>query len=270
MFNFFRSFIVLLFLCPLVIAGEQTPSKYSSTVSITIRVFTTFDSSAVKNYAAALYDSSGIKIDSLVARDTNVVRFLSVPTTGVHSSDEAPTGYFLGQNYPNPFNPSSRIKFTVPQAGPVSFKTYTILGQEDASLEMTLEPGNYEVEYIPGGAAGIIFYRLITKDFTATKKMIQFGGEKSGKSKLTLVSSGLQSVSQQSRTMVEYQANSFAVKLCNLPITSSPIKDTTIQIRGLMRDTTVIVYVMKGQTRIVYSDSLKMPDRDSSRLLKNV
>ena len=248
MYNFFRFFIVLFSFCPFVMAGEQTPSKYSSTVSITIRAFTTFDSSAVKNFAAVLYDSSGIRIDSLVAVDTNLVRFSNVPITGVHSSSGSPTGYFLGQNYPNPFNPSSRIKFTVPQAGPVSFKTYTILGQEDASLEMTLEPGNYEVQYNPGGAAGVIFYRLITKDFTETKKMIQFGGEKSGRSSLTLVSSGLPSRSQQFRTVAEIQANSFMVKLYNLPTTSFPIKDTTIQISGLKRDTTVIVYVMEDQT----------------------
>ncbi len=73
----------------------------------------TFDSSAVKNYAAVLYDSSGIRIDSLVALDTNVTTFSNVSITGVNSSGESPTGYFLGQNYPNPFNPSSRIAFTI-------------------------------------------------------------------------------------------------------------------------------------------------------------
>ena len=204
---------VLLFFFPLAIAGQHILSKYSSTVSITIKAFSTSDSSAVKNYAAVLYDSSGTKIDSLVAVDTNAVRFLSVPITGVHSSGESPTGYTVEQNYPNPFNPSSRIKFTVPQAGPVSFKTYTILGQEDASLEMTLEPGNYEVQYAPGGAAGIIFYRLVAKDFSETRKMVQFGGYKPGKSKLSLVSSSIQSRSQRSGALENFQANNLKVKL---------------------------------------------------------
>jgi len=242
MFNFSRILILLFSICSLVTAGEQT-----STVSITIRVFSTFDSSAVKSYAAVLYDSSGVRIDSLVAVDTNVVHFSSVPITAVHSSGESPTRYFLGQNYPNPFNPSSRIQFTVPQAGPVSFKTYTILGQEDASLEMTLEPGNYEVQYSPGRAAGVIFYRLIAKDFSQTKKMIQFGGGKSGKSKLTLVSSSLQSLSQSYRTAAGVETNYFMAKLYNLPTTYLPIGDTAIQIAGLVKDTTLNIYLAEAK-----------------------
>lgn len=239
--------ILLLYLCPVLVGGEQIPSKYSSTVTITIKVFTTYDLSGVKNYAAALYDSSGIYVDSLVAQDTNLVSFLNVPITGVRSSREVPAGYFLGQNYPNPFNPSSRIKFTVPRAGPVSFKTYSILGQEDASLEMNLEPGSYEVQYSPGGAAGILFYRLITKDFSETKKMIQFGGQKSGKSHLALVSSGVQPRPQQLYTTAEHQSNNFTVKLHNLPLTSLPINDTIIHISGLMGDTTVTVYMAEAK-----------------------
>ena len=244
MFNFFRFFVLLFSICPWVMAGEQTPSRSSSSVSITIRAFTTFDSSAVKNYAAALFDSSGIRIDSLFARGTNMVSFSSVPITDVNSSSKLPSRFFLRQNYPNPFNPSSRMEFTVPQAGPVSFKTYTILGQEDASLEMTLEPGNYEVQYNPGGAAGVVFYRLIAKDFSETKKMIQFGGEKSGKSKLTLVSYGIQSRSQRSSTVADIQSNNFVVKLYNvLATTDLPIKDTTILITGLLRDTVMTIYM---------------------------
>ncbi|MFI5253559.1 MAG: FISUMP domain-containing protein [Bacteroidota bacterium] len=222
-------------------------SGYSSTATISISVYTKDIATPVKNFAAALYDSSGIRIDSLVAQDTNVVKFSNVNITSIHSSRELPTGYSLEQNYPNPFNPSTRIQFTVPHAGPVSLKTYTILGQEDASLELTLEPGSYEAQYSPGGAAGVVFYRLITKDFTETKKMIQFGGEKPGKSKLTLVSSGMQSRSQRSGTISEYQAKQIMVKLRNLPFTDPPIEYTTILIIGLTGDTTMTVYVNQAK-----------------------
>lgn len=242
MSNFFQSLIVLFLLSPLAIAGEQTPLKRTSTISITIRTFMGADSSAVKNYAVALYDTTGTQIDSLVAVDTNLVRFFNVPLTGVRSSSKSPKEYFLGQNYPNPFNPSSRIKFSIPRAGIVSLKTYTILGQEDASLEMATEPGNYEVQYNPGGAAGVIFYRLKTKDFAETRKMVHFGGGKAGKSRLALVSSDIQSRIQQSRMTKEYQANTFFVKLYNLPLTYLPIRDTTIHIGGLTRDTVVTIY----------------------------
>ncbi len=234
--------IIILLFCTLTIALGQIPNKLSTSVSITLRVFAIADFSPAKNYAVALYDSSGIKLDSLVAVDTNVVSFSNVIITGVVSSNETPTGYLLEQNYPNPFNPSSKIKFTVPQAGPVSLITYTILGQEDASLDMNLEPGNYEVQYEPGRAAGVIFYRLVAKNFTQTKKMIQFGGKKMGNSRLHLLSSTIQSRSQQSRLITGYVENTFTVKLYNLPSTSLPIKDTTFQIVGLNKDTTVDVY----------------------------
>ncbi|MFI5253191.1 MAG: FISUMP domain-containing protein [Bacteroidota bacterium] len=248
--NFLQLFISLIVL--LTIMNAQTKftkaqSGYSSTASLTVKVYTARNLTPVKNFAAALYDSSGSRIDSLVAQDTNGVKFIGVPVTGVRSTGELPTEYFLEQNYPNPFNPSTRIQFTVPHAGPVSLKTYTILGQEDASLELMLEPGSYEAQYTPGGAAGVVFYRLITKDFTETKKMIQFGGEKTGKSKLTLVSSGIPSRSQRSSTILEYQANQFMVKLYNLPSTYLPIVNTTLLITGLKKDTTVSVYVEEAK-----------------------
>ncbi|MFI5253318.1 MAG: FISUMP domain-containing protein [Bacteroidota bacterium] len=247
---FIKMLISLIVFVTIISARDKLPvthNGYSSTASITITVFAAGNSTPVKNFAAALYDSSGIRIDSLVAQDTNVVKFLNVAITGVRSSGGLPTGYFLEQNYPNPFNPSTRIQFTVPRAGPVSLKTYTILGQEDASLELTLEPGSYEAQYSPGGAAGVVFYRLITKDFAETKKMIQFGGEKPGKSKLALVSSGMQSRSQRSGTVTDYQSNQFTVKLHNLPATSLPIVDTTFLITGLKSDTTLSVYVVEAK-----------------------
>ncbi|MFI5251392.1 MAG: FISUMP domain-containing protein [Bacteroidota bacterium] len=239
-------------LCSLIVFvtimhAQAIPSRYSSTASITIKVFTSGTSTPVKNYAAALYDSSGGRIDSLIAQDTNVVKFSGVAITGVRPPGELPTGYFLEQNYPNPFNPTTRIQFTVPRAGPVSLKTYTILGQEDASLELTLEPGSYEVQYAPGGAAGVVFYRLITKDFAETKKMIQFGGEKKGKSKLTLVSSGIGSWTQRSGRISEYQANQFTVKLYNLASTYPSMLDTAFLITGLKRDSTVNIYVKEAK-----------------------
>ncbi len=242
-----RFFITLLSLGSLAIADEHALTPKSSAISITVRAFTAVDSQAVKNYAAVLYDSSGTKVDSLVAVDTNMVRFSNVPITGVNSSSASPVGYSLDQNYPNPFNPSSRIRFSVGRSGPVALRTYTILGQEDATLEMTLEAGSYEVQYTPGGAAGVLFYRLITGEFTETKKMVQFGGDKPGKSRLTLVLSAIMSRSRQSRPAAEYQANNFKLQFYNLPATTPAIVDMTSQITGLKGDTTVIVYMNKNQ-----------------------
>lgn len=102
----------------------------------------------------------------------------------------------LYQNYPNPFNPSTKIKFTVPQATQygevnnvfVSLKVYNALGKEVAVLVNEYkDAGNYEVEFNTantnlrlnsGGSAyvafasGVYYYQLKILDFVQTKKMI--------------------------------------------------------------------------------------------------
>jgi len=88
--------------------------------------------------------------------------------------DLLPAQYELEQNYPNPFNPSTKIRFTVPEAGLVTMKVYNLLGQEVAILVNEEQAvGVYEVTFdatqLP---SGIYFYSINAGDFVATKKMI--------------------------------------------------------------------------------------------------
>jgi photosystem II stability/assembly factor-like uncharacterized protein len=97
--------------------------------------------------------------------------------------------FSLSQNYPNPFNPTTKIKFTIPQAdnplqggargGLVTLKVYDILGNEIATLVNEEKPaGEYEIEFSVGTSrdlsisSGIYFYQLRAGDFLHTKKMI--------------------------------------------------------------------------------------------------
>jgi photosystem II stability/assembly factor-like uncharacterized protein len=93
----------------------------------------------------------------------------------------ADEGYVLEQNYPNPFNPSTKIKYTIPNAGNssmkllyVMLKVYDALGNEIATLvEEEKYPGNYEIEFdATGFPSGAYIYTLYAGNFISSKKMI--------------------------------------------------------------------------------------------------
>jgi len=85
--------------------------------------------------------------------------------------------FALLQNYPNPFNPSTRIQYSLAEAGQVSLKIYNALGHEVATMvNGHQEAGDYSVPFTTnkGGlnlASGIYFYRLEAGSFMSTKKL---------------------------------------------------------------------------------------------------
>ncbi len=93
-------------------------------------------------------------------------------------SSEIPNGFSLSQNYPNPFNPTTKIQFSIPVGTgrdlTVQMKVFDILGSEVATLvNDQLQPGTYEVDWDGSGfASGIYYYKLISGDFSETKKMV--------------------------------------------------------------------------------------------------
>ena len=89
-------------------------------------------------------------------------------------STEIPAGYELKQNYPNPFNPSTVIQFAIPKKQSVKISVFNSLGQEiNVLVNEIKDAGTYQ--YIFNGknlTSGIYFYRIETKDFTETKRMV--------------------------------------------------------------------------------------------------
>jgi hypothetical protein len=92
---------------------------------------------------------------------------------GIHTL-EIPNYYSLGQNYPNPFNPATVIIFTLPESQNVKLIVFDILGREVKTLiNEVRSPGIYEVNFDASSlSSGVYFYRLITDNFTDTKKML--------------------------------------------------------------------------------------------------
>jgi len=82
--------------------------------------------------------------------------------------------FALIANYPNPFNPTTTIEYSIPEALFVELKIYDILGGEVASLVKENKPsGKHSVKFNASNLpSGIYFYRIVSGNFTATKKLI--------------------------------------------------------------------------------------------------
>jgi hypothetical protein len=92
-----------------------------------------------------------------------------------------PVDFRLQQNYPNPFNQSTIIHYQIPEIDDISsikvnvtLKIYDVLGKEIKKLiDEQKSPGKYELIFDGKGlTSGIYFYRLISGDYSITKKMI--------------------------------------------------------------------------------------------------
>ncbi|MBN1351135.1 putative Ig domain-containing protein [candidate division KSB1 bacterium] len=95
------------------------------------------------------------------------------------ASHSIPTEFRLLQNYPNPFNPATLIRYELPEALNVTIEIYNHLGQRIRTLEQREQPAgihqcawdgrNESGKTVP---SGVYFYRLQSKAFSATKKML--------------------------------------------------------------------------------------------------
>ncbi len=115
--------------------------------------------------------------------DIYASRVFQSGTTPVEIVEIAPQAFSLDQNYPNPFNPSTKIQYTIGNAGLVSLKVYDVLGHEVATLvNSNQDAGSYTVPFsaiggsASGGntwslASGVYFYRLEVGSFVSIKKL---------------------------------------------------------------------------------------------------
>jgi outer membrane protein assembly factor BamB len=96
-----------------------------------------------------------------------------------YTSKVLPKDFELRQNYPNPFNPVTKIAFDIPKPTNVSLVIYNVLGQFTKELvNGPVEAGKHAAIWDGTGdngrpaASGIYFYRLVSGEFSKSKKMI--------------------------------------------------------------------------------------------------
>ena len=100
--------------------------------------------------------------------------------TGVDPGAEPQLANYLDQNYPNPFNPVTTIRYGAKESTHVSLRVYNAAGQLMRTLvDEVKKPGAaYRVTWHGDNdsgqpvATGVYFYKLVTGDFTKTRKMV--------------------------------------------------------------------------------------------------
>jgi len=83
--------------------------------------------------------------------------------------------FSLHQNFPNPFNPQTTISYSLPQASTITLTVYDIMGQEIATLlhNDKKAAGSHKILFDATNLpSGTYFYRLQTRDYMETKKML--------------------------------------------------------------------------------------------------
>ena len=85
-----------------------------------------------------------------------------------------PESFFLSQNYPNPFNPTTEIKYGLSENCRVLLEVYNTRGQKVLTLINEQQSAGYKSIRLDASSltSGVYFYRLRTKDFVKSKKMI--------------------------------------------------------------------------------------------------
>ncbi len=93
--------------------------------------------------------------------------------------ENVPDKYELEQNYPNPFNPTTMIRYHLPQSDHVELSIFNLRGQKIKTLvDKSQSAGVYELIWngrdhqgLPV-ASGIYIYRLVTKSFVNSNKLV--------------------------------------------------------------------------------------------------
>ncbi|MDZ4723001.1 MAG: T9SS type A sorting domain-containing protein [candidate division Zixibacteria bacterium] len=84
-----------------------------------------------------------------------------------------PGKFALNQNYPNPFNPKTIISFDLPKGGDYTLTIYNVAGQAVEEINNSSLPGKVVYEWnATRYASGVYFYKVVSGEHTATKKMM--------------------------------------------------------------------------------------------------
>ncbi len=114
------------------------------------------------------------------ATTLNPVRYWKVPASVLVGVEESktkvggPARYVLAQNNPNPFTRSTAIRYELPKATYVNVLVYDATGRlVETLVDEDQKAGVHEASWDAGKTgSGVYFYKIVTHDYTATRKMV--------------------------------------------------------------------------------------------------
>jgi len=133
---------------------------------------------AVHVFSQVNYGTGYVQIQAGTLRNPNtritVDLTAIVNPVSVENQNTLVSDYYLEQNYPNPFNPSTKINFGLKKAGNIEITVFNILGNKVATLVNGFNAaGKHSVLFNASTlSSGIYFYKIVTNEFTQTRKMI--------------------------------------------------------------------------------------------------
>ena len=109
-----------------------------------------------------------------VADQSSLMILRFYPETGIEEIETLPLHVSLEQNYPNPFNSTTTMGYRLPQAGYVTIEIYDLLGRKvETLIDKEQEAGTYQVVWDAGDrSSGVYFYKITTREFAETKRMV--------------------------------------------------------------------------------------------------
>jgi hypothetical protein len=126
-----------------------------------------------KVYAGFRYNMNTSANGLRVNLDDIFVGNLSAVGIGTQNEPGIPTAFELKQNYRNPFNPETIISYQLPVSSNVTLSVYDITGREvEVLVNEFRTAGTHEITFDASNLpSGIYIYKMISGDFTATRKM---------------------------------------------------------------------------------------------------
>lgn len=148
------------------VIGTSTTNSYEDT-----DVTTTYSHGEDFYYKVSAVDDDNIESD----HSSSVYIEARLEKGGLELlADDTPKEYSLNANYPNPFNPSTTISYQIPKKGFVTLEVYNSAGQSvEILVNKNQSAGRYNIEFNAlTYPSGVYFYRIKSKYFNSTKKMI--------------------------------------------------------------------------------------------------
>jgi Carboxypeptidase regulatory-like domain/FlgD Ig-like domain len=155
---------------------EEQPELWTPLASDNPDLIFTDESITVEDdylYALEAVFPGGLLAEAAFSNELHVI-----PGSGA-GDDLIPLVTELKGNYPNPFNPETAIKFSLSSAQNVSLKVYNMKGQVVKTLaDRKMEAANHKLVWNGKDdagkptASGVYFYRMVSDEYNATKKMM--------------------------------------------------------------------------------------------------